>query len=311
MKKHKRSGFFAKLFVVLAILVAVVCGAYFAIDKLVVPKYFEAYGIHNMHELVGMMKTLYNSPDEKEFITNGYTKIDTRNANQKLINASVDKCLETAPDSGEVDYAKISSGDFSIEPGSYHFTDREVGSILNDMANSGVLASSLPNLKYLNDIDISVLEFIVTPESVEVDGKPEYLTNKADISCVFKIDTTLVRSKMAAEMDTPIFLLNMIIPKNMYIEVNYRLALNEQNQWTIENEDMAVNGRTVEQSEILINLMINFIFPEEDEMTATKLTQICGDILLNGIGLLGDLSFEYNIDSSGTNGIILTYGKKA
>ena len=301
MKRHRKSGFFLKLFIVLLILGGIITGAYFAIDKLVVPKYFSSYGIHNMNELVGMMKTLYSSPDEKSFITNAYTKIDETNAVKKLGEANFPKTS-----TGAIDYGAVADGEIAVKKGKYHFTDREIGAILNEMAESGVLASKLPNLKYLNDMSMNVMEFIVSPAVVSEGDKFAYSSNKADISCTFKIDTSLVRAQMAKEMDTPTFLLNMIIPKNMYIKVDYTIALDSSGKWVIEHEDMGINGRTAKQSEILINLLVGFVFPEEAEMTRSKLTEICGKVLIDGIELLGDLSFEYNIDSSGTNGVIIT-----
>lgn len=302
MKKHKKSGFFLKLTIVLATLVAICCCAYFAIDKLVVPKYFSQYGIHNMSELVGMMKTLYNSPKENEIITNGYTKADESSANKKLIDAGFPKEDGT----GSIDYVAVSSGEIKVNAGVYHFTDKEIASVLNDIIASGVLQSNLPNLNHLNELDITVLEFIVSPKEIQSGESFTYSKENADISCTFKIDTSLVREQMAKEMDTPMFLLNMIIPNTLYISVNYSLSVEDDGTWKIVSQNMAINGRTSEQSEILINLMISFIFPKEDEMTKDKLTETCGQILLDGINLLGDLSFEYNIDGRGGNGVTIT-----
>lgn len=302
MKKHKKSGFFLKLTIVLAILVAICCGAYFAVDKLVVPKYFSQYGIHNVSELVGMMKTLYNSPKENEIITNGYTKADESSANKKLIDAGFPKEDGT----GKIDYVAVSEGDIKVNSGVYHFTDKEIASVLNDIIASGVLQSNLTNLNHLNELDITVLEFVVSPKIVQSGETFTYSKEKADISCTFKIDTSLVREQMAKEMDTPMFLLNMIIPNTLYITVNYSLSVETDGTWKIASQDIAINGRTSEQSEILINLLISFIFPKEDEMTKDKLTETCGQILLQGIDLLGDLSFEYDIDGRGGNGVTIT-----
>lgn len=302
MKQHKKSGFFIKLTMVIAILVAICFGAYFAIDKLVVPKYFSQYGIHDLGELVGMMKTLYNSPKESEIITNGYTKADETSANKKLVGAGFPKEEGT----GKIDYVGVSKGEATIQAGVYHFTDKELGCILNDILASGVVQSSLQNLNYLSDISITVLEFIVNPKTVQSGESFAYSNNSADISCTFKIDTSLVREQMAKAMDTPLFLLNMIIPKTLYITVDYAISLGEDGSWKIDEKEMGINGRTAKQSDILIDLMISFIFPPEDEMTKDKLTESCGQVLLSGIEFLGDLSFEYNIDGTGTNGVIIT-----
>lgn len=302
MKKHKKSGFFLKLTIVIAILVAICFGAYFAVDKLVVPKYFSQYGIHDMGELVGMMKTLYNSPKESEIITNGYTKADETSANKKLIGAG----FPTEEGTSKIDYVSVSKGEISVNSGEYQFTDKELACVLNDIVASGVLQSNLQNLNHLNDLNITVLEFIVSPKVIQNQENFVYSKEKADILCTFKIDTTIVREQMAKEMDTPTFLLNMIIPSTLYVTVNYSLSTEGDGVWKIDSQDMAINGRTAEQSEILINLLISFIFPKEDEMTKDKLTETCGQILLEGIDLLGDLSFEYNIDGKGGNGVTIT-----
>lgn len=302
MKQHKKSGFFLKLTMVLAILVAICFGAYFAIDRLVVPKYFSQYGIHDLGELVGMMQTLYNSPKESEIITNGYTKADETSANKKLVGAGFPKEEGT----GKIDYVGVSKGEATLQAGVYHFTDKELGCILNDILASGVVESNLQNLNYLSDISITVLEFIVNPKPVQNGENFTYSNNSADISSTFKIDTSLVREQMAKAMDTPLFLLNMIIPKTIYITVNYSISLGEEGNWKIDEKEMGINGRTAKQSDILIDLMISFIFPPEDEMTKDKMIEACGQVLLSGIEFLGDLSFEYNIDGTGTNGVVIT-----
>lgn len=302
MKQHKKSGFFLKLTMVLAILIAICFGAYFAIDRLVVPKYFSQYGIHDLGELVGMMQTLYNSPKESEIITNGYTKADETSANKKLVGAGFPKEEGT----GKIDYVGVSKGEATLQAGVYHFTDKELGCILNDILASGVVESNLQNLNYLSDISITVLEFIVNPKPVQNGENFTYSNNSADISSTFKIDTSLVREQMAKAMDTPLFLLNMIIPKTIYITVNYSISLGEDGNWKIDEKEMGINGRTAKQSDILIDLMISFIFPPEDEMTKDKMIEACGQVLLSGIEFLGDLSFEYNIDGTGTNGVVIT-----
>lgn len=302
MKQHKKSGFFLKLTMVLAILVAICFGAYFAIDRLVVPKYFSQYGIHDLGELVGMMQTLYNSPKESEIITNGYTKADETSANKKLVGAGFPKEEGT----GKIDYVGVSKGEATLQAGVYHFTDKELGCILNDILASGVVESNLQNLNYLSDISITVLEFIVNPKTVQNGENFTYSNNSADISSTFKIDTSLVREQMAKAMDTPLFLLNMIIPKTIYITVDYSISLGEDGNWKIDEKEMGINGRTAKQSDILIDLMISFIFPPEDEMTKDKMIEACGQVLLSGIEFLGDLSFEYNIDGTGTNGVVIT-----
>lgn len=301
--KKKRYTFFIKLFIALATIVAVVFCAYLAIDKLVVPKYFKDYGINNMHDLVAMVKTLYNTPDEKDIITNGYTQADQKSAVKKLISANFPSVSET-----ELDYAEISQGldKSSLVSGQYEFTDREIAGILDQMLDSGILASQLPNLKYLDTINISILELIITPtEFTDNEGNVYYDTDSANVSFTFKLDTSSVRTQMAHTMDIPTFFLDMIVPKTMYITINYNLFIDDYGVWQVGEGSIAVNGRTAKDSEILLNLLIEFIFPEEDQMTIDKFSIEFGNILIKGMDMLGQIRIKANVQTS-SNGVVLT-----
>lgn len=301
--KKKRYTFFIKLFIALATIVAVVFCAYLAIDKLVVPKYFKDYGINNMHDLVAMVKTLYNTPDEKDIITNGYTQADQRSAVKKLISANFPSVSET-----ELDYAEISQGldKSSLVSGQYEFTDREIAGILDQMLDSGILASQLPNLKYLDTININILELIITPtEFNDNEGNVYYDTDSANVSFTFKLDTSSVRTQMAHTMDIPTFFLDMIVPKTMYITINYNLFIDDYGVWQVGEGSIAVNGRTAKDSEILLNLLIEFIFPEEDQMTIDKFSIEFGNILIKGMDMLGQIRIKANVQAS-SNGVVLT-----
>ena len=302
-KKSKKSGFFLKLAMGLAIFIAFVCGAYFALDKLIVPKYFKDYGINGMRDLVSVVSTLYSQPKEKEIITNGFTPLDRQVAVEKLLEIG----FPENSSGNEVDYAKVASASgFEIQAGEYLFTDRQVASIVDDMLKAGVLATKLPDLKFIDTNNITILQFIISPVLVgEHNGQKVYSSEKADINLTFKFDTSAIRSQMAEAMDTPIFLLNMILPETLYITTNYSLKINDQGEWeTFGN--IGLNGRNAEDSQILLNLLIDFIFPADDNMTLDKLTTECGNILLQGIGLLGDLKFTTNINNAGINGVVIT-----
>lgn len=304
-KKKGKLGFFVRLFSVLAILVAVIFGAYILIDKVVVPKYFKEYGINNMHDLVGMVKTLYNSPDEKEIITNGYTAADQQNGVDKLITIG----FPTTSTGTDLNYSQIADGfdTSSLVAGDHAFTDREIASILDQMLESGVLANKLPHLNYIDTIKINILELIIEPKKV-TNGNAEIVssTDNAKVSFTFKFETSAVRGQMAEAMDTPTFLLDMIVPKTMYITVDYDIQKDSNGDWHADNGFLGVNGRTAEDSQILLDLLIKFIFPEEDQMTVEKFSTECGNILIQGLGLLGDIKVTSDIGTSKANGIILT-----
>lgn len=302
MKKKHRYSFFINLFIALAVIVAVVVSAYFALDKWVVPKYFKEYGIENMHDLVGMVQTLYKSPKEKDIVKNGFTLADQRTAVNRLIKAGVPSISNT-----ELDYKAIANGlDRSLlVEGDYKFNDREIASILDQMLQSGVLASKLVDLRYLNTINISVLDLIINPQEIEGEGEvTEYSENKASVFFNFKLDTSSVREQIASMMDTPLFLLNMIVPKTLYIAISYELEVTKEGKWLINNGHMAVNGRTEKDSEILLNLLIKFIFKEEDQMTIDKFTVDLGNIFVAGLEMYGNIHFYTDKDLS--HGVVIS-----
>ena len=303
-KKNSRGLFFVKLFVVLATIVAIVFGAYFALDKLVVPKYFKDYGINNMHDLVAMMTTLYNSPDEEDIITNGYTRAEQKKGVNKLIEIGF-----PTDNTGELDYFEIANGvdEGKFVAGEYGFTDREIASLLDLMLSEGVLASKLPNLNYIDTIKINVLELIIEPTEIDDgNGNITYANDSAKVSFTFKFDTSSVRTQMATAMNTPMFLLDMIVPETMYITVDYNIEKNELGDWVSSDSFIGINGRTAKDSEILLNLLIDFIFPPEDEMTLEKFSSECGNILIQGMELLGsNVEVRTNVEGK-SNGIVLT-----
>jgi hypothetical protein len=118
------------------------------------------------------------------------------------------------------------------------------------------------------------------------------------------MDPTTVREQIANQMQTPSYLLNMIIPDNLYFTVSYDFDL-KQTESQRSNGQIAINGRTAEQSELLINLLIDFIFPEEDEMNLEKFTKALGDIALKGIDKLGEFEFISNVDGKKQNGFVI------
>lgn len=302
MVKKKKSNFFIRLTVILMILVGIVGGVYFLLDKLIVPKYFGTYNINNLGDLVSMVSTLYNTPKEKNLIKNGFTSSDQLNAEQKLR----EKGFPTFGETTDLDYEKIASGDFTISSDEeLIMTDRELAAILNQMINHGILTTKIPGLKFVNHMDLTIMELNIKPKKDEsfVDG---YDNKSAHVSLIFKFDTATVIDQISKEMDTPVFLLNMIIPKTMYVTLEYDLTINNSGECLAENGNMSINGRTVKQSKILLDLMVGFIFPEEDNMTVDKLTETMGNTLIQGVDLLGNIEFKENVKDN-QNGVILTF----
>jgi len=145
---------------------------------------------------------------------------------------------------------------------------------------------------------MNLLELTISPEEQE-DGT--FSKTNAHIKAIIKIDTTEVRSQMASEMDIPLFLLNMIFPKEFYVTCNYDVEIDNSAEtavWTTSNGTLAVNGSTEKQSEILLNLIISFIFSADDQMTIPKLVENFGDIVEQCTELFGKVEFATNIVTS-------------
>ena len=284
--------FLVGLFVVLAFLGGIICGGYFLLDKVVVPKYFAEYGISGMNDLVVLMRTMYSLPKEKEILNNPYYQSDLSTASKKL---------------GDANYPVLADGTFSFElfdngqkgDGDVYLTDRELASILDKLLDSTEFSDILPNLNSIDTININLKQLMITPEK---EGE-EYSKTNAHINAIFKIDTKEVRSQMAKEMDIPLFLLNMIFPEQMYITCDYTFEKIEA-EWKVTNGALAVNGSDSKQSETFLNLLIRFVFKEEDEMTITKLLDNFAKIVERGTELLGDFEFASGLGTSKTlNGI--------
>ena len=278
--KSKKSGIFFKIGAFLVGFLAIILGGYFFLDKLIVPKYFNQFGINGIGELVDVVSSLYNSPKESDLIKNGYTQYDLTNAISKLQNANY-----KIEDDGTIKEENINSfkGDGRLE-----LSDREIAAVCNEFLGNGLLEGSLSHLNYLNITKISLLDLVVIPDEKTYNSDTETYT-KANIDFIIKVDTSNLREQIAKQMNTPIYLLKMIIPDTMYFEVNYVIDLEQEDDRT--SGSISINGRTSEKSENLINILIGFIFNEEDEMDINKFTQEIGNVALSGIDSLGEFKF--------------------
>lgn len=278
--KKKNSGILAKVLILLAFVLAIFAGGYFFLDKLIIPKYFNKFGINGIADLVDVVASLYNSPNESKMIKNGYTQTDLTNAISKLQTAGY-----KIEDDGTIKKDNLNTFKGS---GRLELTDREFASICNQFFDNGLLEDSLSNLNYLNITKLTLLDLVVTPNENTFDEDTNTYT-KANVRFIIKVDTTNLRGQISEQMNTPEYLLKMIIPDIMYFEVSYDIDLLEEENKT--NGVIAINGRTAEKSETLINLLISFIFNEEDNMDLDKFTSALGNIAIQGIDSLGDFKF--------------------
>ncbi len=287
--KKKKTGFVFKICISLVLILAIFTGGYLFLDKKIVPKYFGKYGIYGIPDLVGVVASLYKSPNESKIVTNGFTQTDFSNAVSKLQNSGYK--MNNDGSMQETEFSQF-RGDMSVI-----MTDRELASICNKFLGDGILVDALPDLNYLNIINISVLEIIITPDKDSFDG--EFYT-KAHVSSIMKINTTDICEQIAEQMDTPLFLLNMIIPETLYFEVAYDIDLDKQAEESAivdASGTIAINGRSEKQSEILINLLIDFIFPDDENMNIDKFTNELGNVIVSGIETLGEFKFAGEIGS--------------
>ena len=287
--KKKASGILAKIFALLCIVFAIFAGGYFFLDKLIVPKYFAQYGIKGMGDLIGVVSSLYTTPKESKFVTNAYTQSDFTRAIDELQVADY-----LIADDGTI--YTVEGRDFKGE-GKVKLSDREFAAVCDKLLKDNILVDALPDLKYLNIINISVMQVVFDiDEETFVEEDNTY--TGANVSFIAKVDTTGIREQIALQMKTPQYLLKMIIPDNIYFEVEYDVDLTQESDERVTGGSLAINSKSAKQSQIVINLLIEFIFPETAEMTLDKFTADFGDIVLQGIDVFGKFKF---VTTAGVN----------
>lgn len=278
--RKKTSGIWAKVVILVSVILAVFAGGYFFLDKLIVPKYFGQYGIKGVGDLVNVVASLYSTPKESKMIVNGYTQTDLTNAISKLQNNGY--LIENDGTIKEENFENFKGS------GKLELSDREFAAICNEFLSNGLLEDSLSDLNYLNITKLSLLDLVVKLDNSSLDTETKTYT-KANIDFIIKVDTTKLREQISDHMDTPIYLLKMIIPDTMYLEINYDIDLSDGKNST--NGSIEINGRPAEKSEALMNLFIGFIFNEEEEMNLEKFVDAVGEVALKGIDALGDFKF--------------------
>lgn len=278
----KQTGILPKVLILIAFVLAIFAGGYFLLDKIVVPKYFKQYGIGGVGDLVDVVSALYRNPKEEKLIKNGYSQTDLVNGISKLQEAGY-----KIEDNGTI---KDENMDTFKGSGKIEITDREFTAICNELLKNGLLDKSLTNVNYLNTTKIALIDLVVTPSADEEIDEEDNTFEKAHINFIIRVDTTKLREQIAEQMETPIYLLKMIIPDQMYFEVSYDIDLLQENE-NRTNGQISINGRPAKKSETFLNLLIGFIFDEEANMDLEKFTSEVGNIMLQAIDSLGDFKF--------------------
>ena len=300
--KRSKTKFIVVLTTVLILITGTVIGGYYAIDKLLVPKYFGRYGINNLPELVDLVQTIYIVPSEDSFINNPYTKADAQTMTAKfakvgfptLANGEID--FETIVKSEEKRFLKTDSESFNETH--ITLTDKEIATILNQILDTGILVSNFKSLSYLDTLQMQIKQLSITPTDLESKDSTlaseqfmDFSSNSANLSLTIKITTESAKQQIAKNIDAPQFLIDWIIPEEMYITASMSTEIDKDGNHTFSNTSLSINSKTPKQSEVLLSLLISFIYPDSENMTIDELTTALGDLAIEGINLLGD--FEY------------------
>lgn len=306
MRKSKLH-FFIGLIIALSIVVSSAIGGYFIIDKVLVPKYFGNYGIKDLKELVNVVQTIYSVPDEKDFILNGYSDFDRDTAVSKLISAGFPTLKN-----GKIDYETISKNDFSFTPDDDFvddfvlLTDKEIASIVADIIEAGLFATEYPGLDAIDTLNMKLKQIIITPkeESLIINEKQNdptidersaekliyKTTSDANIKLTLMLDTVSARQQISTNLNMPKFLVDWIIPDYIYVTCQMDTFKDSNGVRQYKNTTIAINSKTAKQSEILLKLLLSFIFPD-DAYTIDSFTQEISSLAINGINMLGQMDF--------------------
>lgn len=316
MRKN-RTKFIIGLAIVVCVLLTSVMSGYFVIDKVLVPKYFGSYNINSLSELVELVQTIYIVPNEKDFISKPYSEYDVKTASSKLKNAGFPTLS-----SGEIDYESIANKAYTLTPAEGFvdnyllLTDKEVASIADDIIESGILTSNFPDLSYIDLLSIKLKQLIITPNSststpYEIDpsnppqegsqeSKIKSTSSDSHILITLKLDTESSRKQIATNLNMPQFLVDWIIPDKLYVTSEMDTRIDEETgERVYENAKLSINSKTPKQSEVLLNLLISFIFPENTFTIESFANELCS-IVIQGINLLGSMDFmTFNSSETG------------
>ena len=300
MKKN-RINLFVALSVVLVFLIGITFGGYMIIDRVLVPKYFSAFGINNLNELIEIVDTIYTIPNEDEFIEEPFTASDLKNATKILVNAGF-PTLST----GEIDYESIGNYNYVLTPPQpvvedfIVLTNKEVASIMNEILESGILVSNFPELSYIDTLEMEVKQVVISP----LDDKNELTKTDAKLLTTIKLDTLSARKQISENLEVPQFLIDFIIPDTIYMTASFDTFVDESGKRTYDNGTLAINSKTAKQSEVIMNLLLSFIYSSEETLSIEELTHQIGMLIIDGLDVLGQFEFvEIDEKSNKTNGV--------
>ena len=98
----------------------------------------------------------------------------------------------------------------------------------------------------------------------------------------------------------PLFLVDWIIPDTMYVTSMIDTFIDPTtNVRSYSNASLSINSKTAKQSEVLLKLLISFIFPDES-FTIEEFSSQLGALAIDGMNVLGDFCFANLKTSSKT-----------
>ena len=300
MKKN-RINLFVVLTVIVVLLVGIVFGGYMIIDRILVPKYFSAFGINNLSELIEIVDAIYTIPNEEDFIDEPFTDSDSKSATKILVNAGF-PTLST----GEIDYERIGNYDYTLTPPQpvvdnfIVLTNKEVAAIMDEILESGILVSNFPELSYIDTLEMEVKQLIISPL-----GENEKLSpTDAKLIMTIKLDTLSARKQISENLEVPQFLIDFIIPDTIYMTASFDTFINDNGIRSFDNGTLAINSKTAKQSEVIMNLLLSFIYSSDEMMSIEDLTHQIGMLVTEGLDVLGTFEFvEINEKNNHNNGV--------
>ena len=291
MKKNNFSFAFKLAFVIIFVIAIFVTGGVF-LDKVVIPKNFSVYGIHNIGELTGVFRTLYSSP-KKNTYSNIYDEKDNESMAKKLSMAGYSIDLD-----GTIDLQDDFCGNSKVE-----LNERELSAVCSRIAESGMMEDDFVYLDYFDTRLIEIVGINIVADKNTKDGEAnQYLS--ADMTVLMKVDTSKLRSQIASNMETTEALLKIIITHQLFFEINFNVSVSGDD-FEINDVTLLVNGKNNERSERLMNLLIRFIYPEDSDVTSESFANLLSDFSVETIGKVGDFAFLKTSDEDDNENAII------
>lgn len=289
--KQKKLGLIAKLVIPIALIIAIFVGGIISLDKVIIPKQFGQYNINNIGDLVSVISSFYGVKKEYKTAKAKYSEEDNSSALSKLQSAGYLFENDWTISNDNADSFKGN--------GKLILSEKEIASMLIILQNTCDIKKEYPTISYIGAQNIEILDLRINIANENLD-KETNLSNIANVNLRLKINTEKLKKQIATQMETTEALLNLIVPSNLYFEVNFDLDVLQN---TAKINQILVNGHKPSKGDKLINLLVEFIYNDSDEMTYEKFASSFAEIVTSSIKALGDFKFIQISNDSVQNGI--------